>query len=67
MIHESDKELIISFYKEGKLIKKKNYFILELSNSSLKLKIFKNGYNTQDGWKQEDLPEIKRTVYIYNK
>jgi hypothetical protein len=67
LTNDSDKEIILSFYKDGKLIKRKNYFIVELSNTFLKIKLFKNGYSTVDGWKQEDLPEIKRTVYTYSK
>ena len=68
VINDSDKELICSFYKEGKLISKKNYFIMELTASSLKLKIFRNGYlNSQNVWVDGDLTEIKRTVYTYTK
>jgi len=68
VINELDKELIVSFYSEGKLTSKQNYFIVELTNSTLKLKLFRNSYFDESNvWIEEGLPEIKRTVFTYTR
>ncbi|MFH6944664.1 lipocalin family protein [Flavobacterium sp. FlaQc-50] len=67
-INDADQELIVTIYQDGKVFTKKNYFITELTNANLKLKIFKTSYfNSQSVWVEESLPEIKRTVYTYSK